>query len=115
MQFTSVPEFDKEFSALLKKWRSLKDDLEILKSFLQQMPCGYLSGIVRISGLGVQTEIYKVKHFRCKDMKGKGSHSGIRVVYAYSPEQNKIEFVEIYYKEKDERDCDKSRIRKYYP
>jgi len=114
MQFTSVTEFDKEFSNLLKKWRSLKNDLETLKSVLLQMPRGYPPGIVRISGLGVKTEIYKVKHFRCKDMKGKGSHSGIRMIYAYFPEQNKIEFIEIYYKEKDDRDCDRNRIRKYY-
>ncbi|MCS7123738.1 MAG: hypothetical protein RMJ17_04215 [Candidatus Aenigmarchaeota archaeon] len=78
------------------------------------MPRGYLPAIVRITGLKVQTEIYKVKHFRCKDMKGKGSHSGIRIIYAYLPEQNKIEFVEIYYKEKDDIDCDKERIKKYY-
>ena len=114
MQFTSLAEFDREFSNLFKKWYSLKDDLERLKNVLQQGPRGYPPGIVRISGSGVQTEIYKVKHFRCKDMKGKGSHSGIRIVYAYLPNQDKIEFVEIYYKEKDERDCDKNRIRKYY-
>jgi len=114
MQFLTISEFDKEFSNLSKKWCSLKDDLERLKSVLQQMPRGYSPGIIRIGGLGVQTEIYKVKHFRCKDMKGKGSHSGIRIIYAYFPDQDEIEFIEIYYKEKDDRDCDKDRIKKYY-
>lgn len=49
--------------------------------------------------------------FRCKDMKDKGSQSGIRIIYAYLPEQNKIEFTEFYYKEKDDLDCDKERIK----
>ncbi len=114
MQFTSVSEFDKEFSVLLKKWRSLKNDLEVLESVLKQMPRGYPPAIIGIKGLGIKTEIYKVKHFRCRDMKGKGSRSGIRVIYAYFPQQNKIEFVEIYYKEKDDYDCDRERIKKYY-
>ncbi|MCM8776794.1 MAG: hypothetical protein NC905_00800 [Candidatus Omnitrophica bacterium] len=114
MEFVSHSEFKKEFDGLLKKWPSLKSDLERLKNVLQQVPRGYPPGIVRISGLGVKTEIYKVKHFRCKDMKGKGSHSGIRIVYAYLPNEDKIEFIEIYYKEKEDRDCNKERIENYY-
>lgn len=114
MEFSTLKEFEKEFESYLKKWRSLKDDLERLKMVLQQRPRGYPPNIVRISNLDVKAEIYKVKHFRCKDMKGKGSHSGIRIIYAYLPKQNKIEFVEIYYKEKDDRDCNKERIKKYY-
>ena len=47
-------------------------------------------------------------------MKNKGSRSGIRIVYAYFPEQDKIEFIEIYYKVKDDTDCDRNRILKYY-
>lgn len=114
MNFSCLPEFEKEFHILLKKWRSLKEDIGRLKRVLEQQPRGYSPSIVRISNLKVQTEIYKVKHFRCADMKGKGSHSGIRVIYAYFPEQVRIEFVEIYYKEKDDRDCDRERIKRYY-
>ena len=35
------------------------------------------------------TEIYKVKHFRCKAL-SKGSRSGIRVIYAYFPDNPKV-------------------------
>jgi len=114
MQFSSVPEFNREFNDLLKKWRSLRDDLERLKNVLSQFPQGYPPGIVRVPDLKIQTEIYKVKHFRCAGMRGKGSRSGIRIVYAYLPQIAKIEFVEIYYKERDGIDCNKDRIRKYY-
>ena len=54
-----------------------------------------------------------MKHFRCRALK-KGSRSGIRVVYAYLEDEDRIEFVEVYYKKKDDRDCDRDRILKYY-
>ena len=114
MQFSTLSEFDKELKNLLKKFRSLKDDLEILKRFLEVYPRGLEPGIVRISGLGVNTEIYKIKRFRCKALKNKGSRSGIRIIYAYFDSEKKVEFIEVYYKEKDDIDCNKERILTYY-
>lgn len=52
MDFLTLPEFDAEIAKLIKKYRSLEDDYEPI--------------IYRIPNLGVETEIYKVKHFRCK-------------------------------------------------
>ena len=112
--FDERAEFSREFARLSKKWKSLPDDLAVLKKFLEFSPRGHEPVISRISGLAVKTEIFKVRHFRCSAMKGKGSKSGIRVIYAYLPGVERIEFVEIYYKEKDDRDCDRERIRKYY-
>jgi hypothetical protein len=114
MQFTTLPEFDREFKKLLKKYRSLEEDSNVLKQVLEKNPRGYAPVIVRVSGLGIRTEIYKVKHFRCKALKGKGSRSGIRILYAYFESEQKIEFAEIYYKEKDDRDCDRERVLRYY-
>jgi len=114
MQFTTLPEFGREFGKLLRKYRSLEEDLDVLKQILEKQPRGYVPVIVQVSGLGIRTEIYKVKHFRCKALKGKGSRSGIRIVYAYFESEQKIEFAEIYYKEKDDRDCDRERILRYY-
>lgn len=114
MIFSTIAEFDREFKHLLKKWASLEGDLETLKHILNISPRGYSDSVVRISNLGIKSEVYKVRHFRCKDMKGKGGRSGIRIIYVYFPDEEKIEFVEIYYKEKDDRDCDKDRIKRYY-
>ena len=114
MQFSTLAEFDKEFKYLNKKYHSLEEDLGVLKIILEKYPRGFQPRIFRISGLGIETEIYKVKHFHCKAMKSKGARSGVRVIYAYFPEQDKIEFVEIYYKEKDDRNCDRERILRYY-
>lgn len=114
MKFTSLPEFDNQLKKLLKKYHTLEDDLEVLKTILKKYPQGYSPVIIRVSGLGIETEIYKVKHFRCKTLKHKGSRSGIRIIYAYLEEKQQIEFVEIYYKEKDDRECDRDRIFKYF-
>jgi len=113
MEFSSLREFDKELKALLRRYPTLRDDLEGLKTVLRIYPRGYPPATVRISGLGIETEIYKVKHFRCKALR-KGSRSGIRVVYAYFEGEERIDFAEMYYKERDDRDCNKKRILKYY-
>lgn len=110
MQFSTLSEFDNELKSLLKKYRTLKEDLETLKKFLEVYPRGLEPGIVRISGLGISTEIYKVKHFRCKALKNKGSRSGIRITYAYVESNNEVKLIEIYYKEKDDLDCNRERI-----
>ena len=113
MDFSSVDEFNKEFDNLHGKYPSLKDDLEGLKRFLTAYPIGYQPIVYQIPGLGVETKIYKVKNFRCKSL-NRGSRSGIRVIYAYFEPEGRIEFVEIYYKEKDDTECNKDRIWKYY-
>ena len=114
MQFRSLKEFDREFARLARKYRTLNDDIKRLHKYLQINPRGYPPGVVRISGLGLKTEIYKVKHFRCKALKGKGSRSGIRIIYAYIPEQQNLIFTEIYYKEKDGTDCNRERLKRYF-
>ena len=122
MKFSHLDEFNKEFKQLLKKYRTLQEDFDLFKErvltyrengtgkFLFWRP----PGIVRISNLGIETEVYKVKHFSCRALKGRGSRSGIRIIYAYFPDNTKVEFVQIYFKERDDTDCDKERIRRYY-
>ena len=113
MVFATVPEFESEFNKYLKKYGSLKDDLEVLKTILSKYPKGYEPFTFRIPGLGVETPIYKVKNFRCKAL-NRGSRSGIRVIYGYLEAKQEIKFVEIYYKERDDVDCNKERIKKYF-
>jgi len=111
-----VPEFDKDLKKLTKKYRSLPEDLAI---FLKAMTAGFpepLPGTVRISGLGSQVTIpvYKVRHFRCKTLLGKGSRSGIRVIYAHHRVDgaDKVLFIEIYCKS-DRENEDRARIFQY--
>lgn len=112
-----LEEFKKDFKRLKKKFPSLTKDLEVfinvqLKLFHKlNIDNG---GIVRISGLGIEyPEIYKVKKFACKSLKGTGSRSGIRIIYAYYPDLDKIEFIEIYYKG-DKKNENRERIEREY-
>lgn len=122
MEFSYLDEFNREFKRLLKKYRTLEDDFNLFKervlTYRENGTGKYLfwrpPGIVRISNLGIETEVYKVKHFSCRALKGRGSRSGIRIIYVYFPDNNKVEFVEIYFKERDDTDCDKERIKRYY-
>lgn len=116
MEFTSLPEFDKELNILSKKrFRTLYQDLDLFKQrILTKHPRGYPPVVVVVDKLAIETEIYKVKHFRCRALKNKGSRSGVRIIYAYFPEEDRIEFAQIYYKEKDDVDCNKARIFRYY-
>lgn len=113
IEFSTLPEFDKDLKKL-KRFRTLENDLKVLKKYLRKYPQGFPPVVVPISGIKVNEKLFKVKHFRCKALKQKGSRSGIRVVYAYFKEECKIEFIEIYYKEKDDTDCDKERVYDNY-
>ena len=48
-----------------------------------------------------------------KALKGKGARSGIRVIYAYHEDHDKVEFIELYYKGDKEIES-RERIGKYY-
>ena len=110
-------EFDKEFKKLIKKFKTLDEDLD---NFINvQLNLAHKlekdnSGIVRISDLGIDNpKIYKAKKFTCKSLKGKGARSGIRIIYAYYKEEDIIEFIEIYYKAQKANE-DRDRIIEYY-
>lgn len=99
--YESLPEFDKDLAKLSKSFVSLQSDLETFKGkaielyHLQKIDN---QSVFRVPGLKIETQIYKGKKFACKSLPGKGVMSGIRVIYAYFEEENKVVFVEIYYK-----------------
>jgi len=113
MEFILLSGFRKELKKLLKKYRTMEEDLEVLKSFLVKFPEGFEPIVFRISNLGIDTKIFKVKKFRCKALRGSGSNSGIRVIYAYIEEEKRIEFIEIYHKG-GKKDHNKDRILEIY-
>lgn len=115
-EVSSLPEFDKDLKKL-KRFRTLKDDLEIFTERQLQLfhKLGIDNkGIVQISNLGIEyPKIYKARKFACRSLKGKGSASGIRVIYAYFDDKDRVEFIEIYYKG-DKVNEDRERIMRYY-
>jgi mRNA-degrading endonuclease RelE of RelBE toxin-antitoxin system len=99
-----LPEFNKDLKKL--KFRTLKHDLDIFTIDNK--------GIVQIPNLGIKyPKIYKARKFACRSLKGKGSASGIRIIYAYFETEDRIEFIEIYYKGNKENE-DRERILRHY-
>jgi len=114
MKFESLAEFEKDLKRLSRKrFRSLPQDLGTLKKFLAVSPHASPPVSFSISNLDVQHEIAKIKKFACRALKGRGANSGIRIIYAFHQEEQKIVFIEMYFKG-DKENEDRARILKYY-
>ncbi len=116
-EVSRLPEFEKDLKKLLKRFKTLEDDL---KTFIKNQLNLYHKlgidnkGVVQISDLQIENpKIYKGLKFACRSLKGKGVQSGIRVIYAYFEEEDKIELIEIYYKG-DKESEDRNRILRHY-
>ncbi len=116
-EVSRLPEFEKDIKKLLKRFKTLEDDLEIfIKNELNLYHKLKIDNkeVSQVPGLKIEIpKIYKAKKFACRSLKGKGVQSGIRVIYAYFEKKDKIEFIEIYYKG-DKENEDKERILLYY-
>lgn len=120
MKFKNIEfldKFKKDLKKLLKRFPSLDEDLEI---FIKAQLIAYHKlnidnhGIVPIEGILIQNpKIFKVRKFACKSLKGKGVHSGIRMTYAFFCIEDRVEFIEIYYKG-DQENEDRERIKNHY-
>lgn len=116
ISYDEIPEFQKDLKRLLKKYPSLTDDLKLVKTAAIE-----LFHIHKINNLSVfpiphfcseEMQIYKIKKFACKSLKGRGAKSGIRVIYAFHSATLKVDFIEIYFKA-DQENEDKGRIKAY--
>ncbi len=108
--------FDKDLKRLLKKFRTLEDDIDIVKKNAIEL---YHLGKVDNNAVepipNFRTDelmICKIKKFACKSLKGRGVQSGIRIIYAYHVLTNTVNFIEIYFKGESENE-DKERIKQY--
>lgn len=116
-EVTRLPEFQKDITKLTKRFRTIEGDLKI---FIEKQLQLYHKlgidnkGIFQIPGLHIASpKIFKAKKFACRSLKGKGAQSGIRVIYAYFEEEDKVEMVEIYYKGNKPNE-DRQRILRHY-
>jgi len=109
MNFEELPEFKKELKNLIKKYRTLEEDLAVVKKVLTVSPDERPPFSFRINNLGIETCVIKVKKIACKSLKGRGVNSGLRLIYALFKEENRIVFIELYHKN-DKENEDKQRI-----
>lgn len=116
-----LPEFDSDLKYLKKRYSSLDEDLGVLTRALyvwlhiQGKPgqsCG--TRYVVMNGYGTSSGccLYKIRHMACAAIPGKGSQTGLRVVCAYWPMSDTLEFIEIYFKADNDRE-NQSRVRDY--
>lgn len=113
MEFDQLPEYDKDLKKLLKKYRTLNDDLKVAKQVLEIFPDERAPFSFRIDNLGISTCIIKIKKIACKSLKGRGHNSGLRLVYAYFRDEQKVVFIELYHKNVKENE-DRQRILKHF-
>ena len=115
-QIKRTDTFEKDLKGLKKRFRTLPEDLETFIS--AQLKLFHKlnidnKGIKQIPNLDKTfPPIYKARKFACKSLKGKGAQSGIRVIYAYYEEEDRIDFIQIYFKS-DRSNHDSERINEY--
>ena len=113
MTFDEIIEFRKDHKKLIKKYRSLPDDLEQIKKILSVEPDAAPPFSYRIEGLKIKTCIIKVRKITCRSLKTRGVSSGLRLIYAYFKNEKRIVFIEIYHKNEKPNE-DRVRITKYF-
>ena len=108
INYKTIPTFDKDFKALSKRFKTLSEDLDILKKFIlethyeQNVPTTAFLPIEGYCGSNYTSN--KIKKFACKSLKGRGSASGIRIIFVWDKESRTITFVEIYFKADQENE-----------
>ena len=104
--FNLLPEFRKELKKLSRKYDALNSDLETFKQVLSSSPTGFGKNFIVIHS----TEVVKIVKARmaCRSLRNRS----LRVIYAYVEHEEKIEFIEIYYKGNKENE-DLGRIKDY--
>lgn len=116
IRYKEAISFQKTFKKLLKKYPSLRDDLEVAKvNSIELFHLGKIDNksVFRITGITpADIESYVVKKFACKSLKGSGVQSGIRLTYIYFPKLQEIVLIEIYHKNTSDIE-DKSLIQEY--
>lgn len=69
IEFNEISEFNKDLKRLLKKFRTLKENLKIVKLDLNDKPDESPPFSFRIDNLDLETSIIKVKTIACKAFK----------------------------------------------
>ena len=112
INYSKIPEFERDFKRLGKKFKTLDKDFELMKKMLLEPH--FISGfpappkaLVDIEGFcGEDYKSKKVRRFTCASLKGRGGNSGIRVIFVYENVSGKhnITFIEIYFKGEKENE-----------
>ncbi|MBI2336777.1 MAG: hypothetical protein HYU97_08475 [Deltaproteobacteria bacterium] len=116
IEYGETDSFRKDLKRLLKKYRTLEEDLKTVKrSAIELYHLNKIDSrsIFPIPGFCTkEIQICKIKKFTCKALKGKGAQSGIRIIYAFHTTISKVVFIEMYFKA-DQENENTLRINEY--
>jgi mRNA-degrading endonuclease RelE of RelBE toxin-antitoxin system len=116
IRYRTTPNFDKNLKKLSKKFRSLPEDLTVAKkNVIELFHIHQINNHATFPIAGLCTaniDVCKIKKFACKSLKGRGSRSGIRIIYAYHQDISEVIFLEMYFKANRMTE-DRVLIRKY--
>jgi hypothetical protein len=116
IEYCEIDEFAKDLKKLSKRFKTLPDDIQTAKK--NAIELYHLHNIDNQSVFQIQDlksekiEFFKLKKFACRSLKGKGVHSGIRLIYAYHRDRLLVEVIELYYKG-DKDNESKERLKAY--
>ncbi|MEK7625675.1 MAG: hypothetical protein AAB467_05015 [Patescibacteria group bacterium] len=112
ISFRETAEFQNDVRRLVKKYKSLAEDLELFKTIIAKSPFGFGAHFHIITKKN-NVAIIKARLF-CRYLRGKT----LRIIYAYSEKRDNIEiigifeFIELYFKGEKENE-DSARIKEY--
>jgi len=104
--FDSLPEFEREFKRLSKRYRSLRQDFNDLEDVLHILPTGNGKNFTIIYH-SEKVKLVKVR-LACKSLRGRS----IRVIYAYHNDTAVFVYIEMYFKG-DKANENRERIKNY--
>jgi mRNA-degrading endonuclease RelE of RelBE toxin-antitoxin system len=105
-RFNKLPEFEKEFSKLSKKYRSLPEDLMKLEKLIELNPVGFGTNFVTIHNSD-KAKVVKAR-LACKSLRDRS----IRIIYAYHQDTLTFMHIEMYFKG-DKANENRERINEY--
>ena len=115
--YDETPEFVRDVKQLLKRFRSLREDIEVAKRAAIELFHGNpridYNSIEEIPGHCTDAiRCCKVKKFACRALKGRGVMSGIRMTYAFHVAERRVAFIQMYFKGDEDME-DKQRLKDY--
>jgi len=114
INYKTLPEFDKDFKSLLKRFRTLENDFETFKKYTietfyeQKTPTTAFVPVESFCGENYISN--KVRKFACRSLPGRGGQSGIRIIFIWQQETRTVTFVEMYFKG-DKPEEDRARLK----
>lgn len=105
MKVEELEEYKKDLKKLSKKYRTLHEDMAVVKKVLDVNPKERPPFSYGLDNLEIETCVIKVKKIASKSFKGKGVNSGFRLIYSHFENDDKIVLIELYHKtQKDNED-----------